>query len=112
MGLQTKTKKVGSIIIKKTNCYSKLTPSIPLTKTAALPVAIAVHDNSIMSYDVPKAVMKNNDPRFVSKLFAAPCASMNTKLATITEYHSNANGQVESFTKTLVARLRHYIGEH
>lgn len=55
--------------------------------------------------------MTDSGRQFVSKFFAALRTFMATKLFTTTEYHPQANDQVKSFNKTLVARLQFYIGE-
>lgn len=59
----------------------------------------------------PDTVLTDNGKQFTSKFFAALCAFLGTKLITTAEYHSQANGQVERYNRTLVARLRHCIDE-
>lgn len=92
--------------------YSQLVRAIPLPMTKAPHVAMLVLENWIMPYKISDTVMMDNGPQFVSESFVALWASMGTKLVMTTEYCHQANGQVERFNMTLVARLRHYIGEH
>lgn len=82
------------------------------TKTTALEVAMVAMEKCIMPYDIPKTILTDSGPHFVSKFLAALCSSVETKLARTTEYHPHANVQLERFSTALVARLRHYIGEH
>lgn len=63
-------------------------------------------------YGIPNNMVTGNGPQFVSKLFAVLCEYIDTKLVTTSEYHTQANGKVAGFNKTLVARLQHYIGAH
>lgn len=75
-------------------------------------VAAVVLEHGVVSYRIPITILTDNRPQFVAKIFAAPCASMSTKVVTTVGLYPQTNGKVERFNKTLVARLRHYIEEH
>lgn len=107
-----KTKQGNRFIIVITDCDSTSTRALPIPKATESNVSVVVLENRIMSYGIPRATVTDSGSQFVSKIFAALCASVGTKLATTTECHPQATGQVERLSKTLVARLRHYISEH
>ena len=57
-------------------------------------------------------MLSDNGGQFVSKFFGDVCRIVGTKLRFTTTYHPQANGQVERFYRTILAALRHHVGEH
>lgn len=95
-----------------TDRYSRLTRVVSVPEIPALHVAVVVLENWIVAYGIPNTIMTDNCSHFVASGFVALGAVTGTKLITTTEYHSQSNGQVERFKKTLVARLQRYIVKH
>lgn len=63
-------------------------------------------------FENPNFVLSNNGPQFGPEFFAALCTSLERELVTTTKYHLQVNGQLERYSKTLVARLQQYITKH
>lgn len=57
-----------------TDRYCKLIRAVPVSKTAALPLAL-----TIMPYGIPNFLLIYNGPKFVSKFFNALCGSLGVK---------------------------------
>lgn len=95
-----------------TDHYGKSAQAIFVPKTAASHVVLVILVNGIMSKGIQNTVMTDNVLQFVSKIFAALYAYVDTNMVAATEYQPQASVQVERFNKTLVERQKHYIGEH
>jgi len=63
-------------------------------------------------YGPPDTVLTDNGPQFASTFFRGVRNLMGIRNMCTTKYHPQINGQVESFSKTLVDRLMHYIEDH
>jgi len=112
LGPLTKTRRGHTDILVMTDRFSKMARSIPLRSTTAPVVAEAFLNNWVIPYGLPRILLTDNGPQFVSKFFEFLCTALGMKHPTTTAYHPQANGQVERFNGTLVARLRHFITEH
>ena len=66
----------------------------------------------IASYDIPDSILSDNGPQFGSVLYQGVMNLFGVDVNFATPYHSQTNGQVERFNKTLVRQLRHYVQEH
>lgn len=108
--LSQKTKQGHQFIIVMTDRHSKLIQAVSVPKTTASNVLVVVLKNWVVPYSI-LSWRTDSGPQFVSKIFAALCTSIGTNLNTATEYHPQANGQVERFNKTLAARLPHFINK-
>lgn len=89
--------------------FSKLVKAIPSAKITASNIATAVLENWLLFYGAPDIILTDNGKKLTCKLFAALCASLEMKLATTTKYRPQTNIQIERYSRTPVARLRHCI---
>lgn len=80
-------------------------------KTIAKDIAEIFVDHCVIPHGMPKRLLANNWAKFVRKLLNAACVALETKLMTTCAYHPQTNAQTERYNKTIVSRLRHYIGE-
>ena len=112
LGPLPKTKQGNQFVVVLTDRYSKLTRAIPTGKTTATTVATIFVDHWVIPYGIPNYVLTDNGPQFVAKFFASVCLALGVKHVTTTAYHPRTNGQTERFNRTIVTRLRHYVGEH
>lgn len=61
---------------------------------------------------IPTVLLADNRRQFVSKFFRAVTARFGVKHLTTAVIHPQNSRQVESFNRTIFARLRHYVGKH
>ena len=92
--------------------YSKLVRTVPLKKISAIEVAKAFVHHWVFVYGPPALLLSDNGSQFTSKLFKEICNLLGTANVFNTTYHPQCNGQVERFNRTILASLRHYVGEH
>jgi len=60
-------------------------------------------------YGPPDTVLTDNGPPFASLFLKGVCNRMGIRNLYTSTYHPQTNGHVESFNKTLVDMLMHYI---
>lgn len=101
-----KTNQRNMLTIVKTDRYKKESLAISVRRTTALHVAVEVLYRWMLLHNTPITTKADSSAQIMPMLFAALCASMGTKLLTATECHPPESGQLERFSKTLVARLR------
>lgn len=112
LGLLLRTTNEIQRVILVTDRYFKLARAILTVKKKAASVANVLFNYWVIPNGVPAHLLPNNGPRFVRKFLAAICAYLEMKQSTTTTYHLQTNGQVESYNKTFVSGLRHYVAEH
>lgn len=95
-----------------TDDFSQLTRAIPTDKIIPGQVATIFLDNWVMPHRKPSCILINNEVQFVSKLFRTLHLFLGVKKLTTTVYHPQTNGEVERYSRPLVARLRHSVPEH
>jgi transposase InsO family protein len=62
-------------------------------------------------YGPPRQLLSDNDRQFTSEFFATYCKVMGVPNIFTSEYHPQANGQVERFNRSILASLRALVGE-
>lgn len=68
---------------------------------------------SIIPYGIPKFMLTDNGPQFVSKLFTAVCAFLViSQLTTTTTYYPQTNLKTDLYNATLISRLRNYLNDY
>ena len=106
------TKNGNQFILVITCRYSKLTRSIPMSKTTAPFIATSTLNHWILPYGIPESILTDNGSQFIAEFFKTVCYILGIKRKTTTAYHPQTNGQAERYNKTIAARLRHYVSEH
>jgi transposase InsO family protein len=61
--------------------------------------------------DLPDNCYSDYGRQFTSECFKTCCKAMGVQHIFTSEYHPQANGQVERFNRTILARLRALVGE-
>lgn len=92
--------------------FSKLTKTVPLRGITATTVAQAFCTHWVFTYGPPVFLLSDNGAQFTSKFFQAVCKILGISNLFTTTYHPQCNGQVERFNRTILAALRHYIGDN
>ena len=106
------TKKGYKMILVISDRFSKLTQVVPLRNTEAYDCALAFVEHWVYKYGSPLRVVSDNGPQFVARFFQAVCRILGVQTTSSTSYHPQTNGQVERYNRSLLAMLRHFVGEH
>ena len=106
------TKRNNRWLLVITDRFSKLVRTVPLKNVTAITVAEAFTKHWIFVYGPPVSVLSDNGKQFTAKFFQDVCRIIGIKNVFTTTYHPQTNGQVERFNRTILAALRHYVGDH
>lgn len=82
-----------------------------MANTTAPKLAKIFLDYCIIPYGIPTHLFTDNGPQFMGKFFAAIFELLGTEKITTTCYHPQTNGQTETYIKTIVNLLRHFVSE-
>lgn len=99
-------------VLVTTDRYKKLTIAIPTSKTIALHIASLFLHKWVIPFEIPEYILLDKGTQIISKLFKSLCSFIYTKNLTATAYHLQMSGQSESFNKTIIAQMWHYVTEH
>ena len=89
--------------------FSKLVRAVVLAGTTATDVSSAFFRDWIAVYGPPGTVLTDKGSQFSFLFFLGVCILMGIRNMYTTTYHSQTNGQVERFNKTLVDMFMPYI---
>jgi Integrase core domain len=81
---------------------SKLTRAMPVRDVTAETLAMTFFDEWLSVYRILQALLSDNSTQFVSRSFAAVCATVGVKQLFTSTYHPQTNGQVERFNRTIL----------
>ena len=94
-------------------CFSKLTQTVPLRRIDAYTVAVAFVKAWVFKCGPPKTLISDNGKQFAAKFFQAVCSLLRISNIFTSRYHPQTNGQVKSsYNRTILAMLRNYVNEH
>ena len=91
--------------------YSKLAKSVSLASISSYRVARAFCEYWVFAYGPPSYLLSDDGGRFTAKFFQHVCNILGIRNLYTTTYHSQTNGQVERFNRTILAVLRKYVQE-
>jgi len=92
--------------------FSKMTRASPLERIDAESIAAAFLDYWVAAYGPPATALSDNGPQFMSTFFQGVCSLLGISNRYSTTYHSQTNGQVERYDRTIVGQLRTYFEDH
>jgi len=92
--------------------FSKMTRAIPLQRIDAETIAAAFLDNWVADYGPPATVSSENGPQFRSSFFEGVCSLLEISNRYSTTYHTQTNGQVDRYNRTIVGQLRTHLEDH
>jgi transposase InsO family protein len=95
VGLLETTQKGNSYLLTIQDGLSKFSLAIPLPKHTANTIARAFVENFICHHGLPKSVLTDQGPDFMSKIFKECCKLLKINKINTTAYHPQSNGALE-----------------
>jgi transposase InsO family protein len=92
--------------------FSKWVDAFALKSHTAPVVAEILVDQIISRFGAPNQIHSDQGPEFESKLISEMCRILNIDKIRTTGYHSQSDGQVERFNRTLLAMLSKYVQDN
>src|SRR4051812_20844100 len=83
--------------------------AIPLREVKTLDIIQFVKYHVIYRFGVPRCIVHDNRPQFVSYSFQRFCAKFRIQSISSTAYYLPANGLVEAFNKTIGKLLKKFV---
>lgn len=111
VGPVDKSRKGNSFILTIQDDLSKFSTAVPLADHTANTIAKAFVENFVCHHGIPKAIVTDQGPDFMSKIFTACCKLLQIKKINTTAYHPQSNGALERSHRTLAEYLRHYVND-
>ena len=89
-------------ILAITDYFSKWAEAIPLRKVKASDVIKFVKHHVIYRFGVPRRIIHDNGPQFVSQSFQRFCNKFRIQSVSSTAYYPAANGLAKAFNLSLI----------
>src|SRR4051812_2400160 len=90
--------------------FTKTIKAEPTHTNATAPDIAQIFFKTIFrNYGLPRVIISDRDPKFMSLFWKSLFASLDTKLALSTAFHPQTDGQTERANRTLEQILRNYI---
>ena len=99
----------GKMLLVVVDAHSKWPEVFPMVSTTA-PATIRVLRSLFATYGLPRQVVSDNGPQFISEEFKQFLASNGVKHIKSSPYHPSTNGAAERFIRTLKRALKN--GNH
>ena len=99
----------GKMLLVVVDAHSKWPEVFPMVSTTA-PATIRVLRSLFATYGLPRQVVSDNGPQFISEEFKQFLASNGVKHIKSSLYHPSTNGAAEQFIRTLKRALKN--GNH
>lgn len=96
------------VIVKR---YYGLTKAIPIARMTVTKIAIIFMEYWVAGFGIRSTELTDNGFWATSKFYAVLCEELCVKIVASTEYHPQANEQLDYFNTTMVSRLRHSVTE-
>ena len=103
------TSKGHRFILAITDYFSKWAEAIPLKEVKAVDVIKFIKHHVIHRFGVPRRIVHDNGPQFVSQPFQRFCNKFRIQSVSSTAYYPPANGLAEAFNKTIGKLLRKFV---
>ena len=107
--LPTSTQGNDSILVI-VDSLSKMAHFVPTKSTiTALQTVELLADRLVRYHGIPRVLISDRDPRFVSEVYQQLCRRFAIKRAMSSAYHPQSDGQTERVNRTLEQMLRTYV---
>ena len=84
-----------------TDKFSKAVMALPGKETHASEDWVKTLLSGLTDWGIPKAIISDRDPKFLSDLWKGLFKALNTKLLVLTAYHPQTDGQSEQMNQTI-----------
>ncbi|XP_020266913.1 protein NYNRIN-like [Asparagus officinalis] len=101
-----------SYILAATDYFSKWAEAIPLKETRGVDVVNFVRTHLIYRFGIPARIISDNGTPFKNQDMQRLCAKFHIKHYFSSAYNAAANGQAESFNKTLCKLLKKVVSHN
>jgi len=91
--------------------FSKWVEAIPLREVKTSDVIKFVKHHIIYRFGVPRRIVHDNGPQFVSQTFQRFCNKFRIQSVSSTAYYPAANGLAEAFNKTIGKLLKKFVSK-
>ena len=108
VGPLTRTESGNTHILTWQDCLTKYSGAIPLSKTDAPHVAVAIAENIICVFGCPEIIQTDQGSQFTSRLMNSFAVLFKIKQYYSSAYHPQSLGALERSHHTFVEYLRHY----
>jgi len=96
-------------ILAITDYFSKWAEAIPLMKVKTSNVVNFIKHHVIHRYGVPRQIIHDNGPQFVSQAFYRFCDKYRIRNVISTAYNPAANRLAKAFNKTIIKLLKKFV---
>src|SRR3954470_7435430 len=96
-------------ILAITDNFSKWTEAIALREVKATDVVKFIKHHVIYRYGVPRRIVHDNRPQFISTVFSRFCNKFRIQSVSSTAYYPPVNGLAEAFNKTIAKLLKKFV---
>src|SRR5436190_4831073 len=96
-------------ILAVTDYFSKWAEAIPLREVKTSDVIQFIKHHVIYRFGVPRRIVHDNGPQFVSYSFQRFCPKFGIQSTSSTAYYPPANGLTEAFNKTIGKLLKKFV---
>ena len=104
------TSKGNDSILVIVDCLSKMAHFVATKSTInAAETVELLADRLVRYHGLPRVLISDRDPRFVSEIYRQMCKRFAIKRAMSSAYHPQSDGQTERVNRTLEQMLRPYI---
>ena len=101
-----------SFILTTTEYYTKWAEAEAFTEVKAITMVKFIKTNIIARFSVPKAIVTDNGPQFISQELQGMCERYGIQLHHFSPYYPQGNGQAEDTNKTLIKILKKTCESH
>jgi len=98
-------------ILTITDYFFKWAEAIPLREVKASDVIKFIKHHMVYCFGVPRWIVHNNGPQFVSQAFQRFCNKFRIQSVSSTTYYPVANGLAKAFNKTIEKLLKKFISK-
>ena len=99
-------------ILAITDYLSKWAEVIPLIEVKTSNVVNFIKHHVIYRFGVPRLIIHNNGPQFISQVFYQFCDKYRIHNVASTAYNPAANGLAEAFNKIIIKLLKKFISSN
>ena len=111
-GLPKTPRGYGTIITFVDRLSKRILLALTTSTVDAVGYGRLFFDNIFRHFGLPRVLVSDRDPRFISNFWKALCKCLSTNLNMSTSHHPQTDGQTERANRTIEDMLRAYEAPH